>query len=105
MVSSVAAISQMIDEKDRYTSEHSHRVAETVRYYRENYDGTGYLEGLQGEAIPLLSRILAVADFTDRHRRRGETDAQIAAALRECAGHAFDPQCVEVMCGMLTEKT
>ena len=24
---------------------------------------------------------------------------------RECAGHAFDPQCVEVMCGMLTEKT
>ena len=55
--------------------------------------------------LPLLSRILAVADFTDRHRRRGETDAQIAAALRECAGHAFDPQCVEVMCGMLTEKT
>ena len=53
----------------------------------------------------LLSRILAVADFTDRHRRRGETDAQIAAALRECAGHAFDPQCVEVMCGMLTERT
>ena len=81
------------------------RVAETVRYHRENYDGTGYLEGLQGEAIPLLSRILAVADFTDRHRRRGETDAQIAAALRECAGHAFDPQCVEVMCGMLTERT
>lgn len=55
--------------------------------------------------LPLLSRILAVTDFTDRHRRRGETDAQIAAALRECAGHAFDPQCVEVMCGMLTEKT
>ena len=79
------------------------RVAETVRYHRENYDGTGYLEGLQGEAIPLLSRILAVADFTDRHRRRGETDAQIAAALRERAGHEFDPQCVEVMCGMLTK--
>ena len=51
------------------------------------------------------SRILAVADFTDRHRRRGETDAQITAALRERAGHAFDPQCVEVMCGMLTERT
>lgn len=55
--------------------------------------------------LPLLSRILAVANFTDRHRRRGETDAQITAALRERAGHAFDPQCVEVMCGMLTEKT
>ena len=76
-----------------------------MRYHRENYDGTGYLEGLQGEAIPLLSRILAVADFTDRHRRWGETDAQIAAALRERAGHEFDPQCLEVMCEMLTEKT
>ena len=63
------------------------------------------LEGLQGEAIPLLSRILAVADFTDRHRRRGETDAQIAAALRECAGHAFDPACVGAMCKMLTEQS
>lgn len=41
--------------------------------------------------LPLLSRILAVADFTDRHRRWGETDAQIAAALRERAGHAFAP--------------
>lgn len=61
------------------------------------------VELLESGEIALLSRILAVADFTDR-RRRGETDAQIAAALRECAGHAFDPQCVEVMCGMLTEK-
>ena len=79
------------------------RVADTVRYHRENYDGTGYLAGLRGEAIPLLSRILAVADFTDRHRRRGESDAQIAARLRACAGHEFDPQCVEVMCGILTK--
>ena len=55
--------------------------------------------------LPLLSRILAVADFTDRHRRRGETDAQIAAALRECAGHAFDPACVGAMCKMLTEQS
>lgn len=55
--------------------------------------------------LPPLSRILAVADFTDRHRRWGKTDAQIAAALRERAGHAFAPQCIEVMCGMLTEKT
>lgn len=63
------------------------------------------VELLESGEIAVLSRILAVAGFTDRHRRRGETDAQIAAALRECAGHAFDPQCVEVMCGMLTEKT
>ena len=63
------------------------------------------VELLESGEIAVLSRILAVADFTDRHRRRGETDAQITAALRERAGHAFDPQCVEVMCGMLTERT
>lgn len=80
------------------------RVAEAVRYHRENYDGTGYLEGRQGEDIPLLSRILAVADYADRHRRRGETPESIMENLRRCAGHEFDPRCVEVICGMLEEK-
>ena len=64
-----------------------------------------YGEGFMRRFPFLYICILAVADFADRHRRRGETDAQIAAALRECAGHAFDPRCTEVMCGMLTEKT
>ena len=78
------------------------RVAETVRCHRERYDGTGYRAGLKGDAIPLLSRILAVADFTDRHRRRGETDEQIAAELTARAGTEFDPQCVEAMKKLLS---
>ena len=53
--------------------------------------------GLRGEEIPLLARILAVADFTDRHRRWDETDAEIAAALTARAGTEFDPVCVEAM--------
>ena len=73
------------------------RVAETVRFLREWYDGTGYCTGLRGEEIPLLARILAVADFTDRHRRWDETDAEIAAALTARAGTEFDPVCVEAM--------
>lgn len=73
------------------------RVAETVHYHRERWDGIGYCAGLRGNSIPLLARILAVADFTDRHRRRGETDAQIAAALTDRAGTEFDPRCVERM--------
>lgn len=81
------------------------RVAEAVRYHRENYDGTGYLEGLRGEEIPLLSRILAVADYADRHRRRGEPEKEIMASLRCCAGHEYDPQCVEVLCKMLEEQS
>lgn len=73
------------------------RVAETVRFHREWYDGTGYRTGLRGEEIPLLARILAVADFTDRHRRWDETDAEIAATLTARAGTEFDPVCVEAM--------
>ena len=80
-------------------------VAEIVRFHRERYDGSGYLKGLRGEEIPLLSRILAVADFTDRHRRWGETDDQIIADLRSRSGHEFDPACVEEMCGMLAEQS
>lgn len=77
------------------------RVAETVHYHRERWDGTGYCAGLRGNSIPLLARILAVADFTDRHRRRGETDVEIAAALTARAGTEFDPRCVERMKEML----
>lgn len=78
------------------------RVAETVRFHRERYDGTGYCTGRRGEDIPLLSRILAVADFTDRHRRWGETDAEITAALTTRAGTEFDPVCVEKMKELLS---
>ena len=57
----------------------------------------GMLRALRGEEIPLLARILAVADFTDRHRRWDETDAEIAATLTARAGTEFDPVCVEAM--------
>ena len=47
-------------------------VAEAVRYHRGNYDGSGYLEGRSGKNIPVLARILSVADYADRHARWGE---------------------------------
>ena len=81
------------------------RVAETVRYHREHYDGSGYLAGLKGDQIPLLSRILAVADFVDRHHRRGESSDEILAGLTARAGSEFDPQCVEVMKELLRSRS
>ena len=56
MVSSVAAISQMIDEKDRYTSEHSHRVAEYARLI-------GAHMGLAGEELDRLYRSALLHDI------------------------------------------
>lgn len=81
------------------------RVAEIVRFHRENYDGSGYLRRLKGEEIPLLSRVLAVADYTDRHQRRGEEPGQIVADLQARAGKELDPVCVRVMVEILQEQS
>ena len=40
-------------------------VADAVRYHHEHYDGAGYPEGLRGEQIPLVARIIHVADAYD----------------------------------------
>ncbi len=79
-------------------------VAEAVRYHRENYDGSGYLEGRSGKDIPVLARILSVADYTDRHARWGETAEEISQKLEERKGIRFDPECAEQMRTILREK-
>jgi HD-GYP domain-containing protein (c-di-GMP phosphodiesterase class II) len=75
-------------------------VREIVRYHQERYDGTGYPEGLKGEGIPLLARIIAVADAydsmaADRPYRRSLGDGAAIRILREEAGRQFDPVVVE----------
>ena len=79
-------------------------VAEAVLYHRENYDGSGYLEGRSGRQIPMLSRILSVADYADRHARWGETAEEIGKKLEERKGTRFDPECAEQMRTILCEK-
>lgn len=76
-------------------------VVPTVRYHHENWDGSGYPEGLRGENIPLAARILAIADAYDTMRcvrpyrpavSRDEARRQIVAD----AGKKFDPMLVEL---------
>jgi putative nucleotidyltransferase with HDIG domain len=72
-----------------------------VRHHHERWDGTGYPDGLRGEAIPLLARIVAVADAYDAvtHDRPYRTHLPHAAAMRELerrAGTQFDPHIVAV---------
>lgn len=69
-------------------------LADAVLHQREHYDGTGYPDGLAGESIPQLSRIVAVADYVDRHRQRGESEEHIRARLNAQSGTRFDPACV-----------
>jgi HD domain/GAF domain len=67
-----------------------------VRHHQEKYDGTGYPLGLKGNAIPLLARIIAVADTYDsitssRAYRAGRTHEAAIAEMRRVSGSQLDP--------------
>ncbi len=75
-------------------------ITPIVRHHHERWDGNGYPAGLKGEEIPLLARILTVADayeamIADRPYRRGRTSEEGLEELRNCAGKQFDPDLVE----------
>lgn len=71
-----------------------------VRGHHERFDGTGYPDGLKGEDIPLVARILAVADTFDamtaeRPYRTAPGKAYTLEEIRQHAGTQFDPKVVE----------
>ncbi len=75
-------------------------VVPIIRAHQERWDGTGYPDGLKGEAIPLGARIVAVVDAygamtDDRVYRKAMSHEEAVAELRACAGTQFDPQVVE----------
>ena len=70
--------------------------------HHERYDGSGYPDGLVGEAIPLEARIVAVADVLDallspRPYKPSWPLDDALAYLREQAGILFDPRCVDAL--------
>jgi len=71
-----------------------------VKYHHERWDGKGYPEGLAGEAIPLLGRLLGVADFldaltSDRSYRKGLPLEEALQMVKDLEGKAFDPVVVK----------
>ena len=77
-------------------------MALIVRYHQEAYDGSGYPEGLKGDAIPLGARIATVVDafdamITDRPYRKGMPIEQAIQELRRYTGKQFDPKVVEAI--------
>lgn len=72
-----------------------------IRHHHENYDGTGYPDGLAGEAIPLESRIISLPDafdaMTSARPHRGVMPLQdVLAELERFRGKQFDPKVLEV---------
>jgi putative nucleotidyltransferase with HDIG domain len=75
-------------------------VVPIVRCHHENWDGSGYPNGVAGTQIPIGARILSVVDCfdaltSDRPYRRRLTDADAFQVLRERSGRMYDPQIVE----------
>ncbi len=77
-------------------------VAAIIRSHHERVDGLGYPDRLQGEAIPLGARIVAVADAYDAiTHRHASTSAEALRILHKNAGSQFDPRVVSALDSLL----
>lgn len=84
-------------------------IADSILYHHERWDGNGYPGGLSGETIPLLCRILAVADaydamIHDRVYRKAIPSSIAAQEILENGGSQFDPQIVQIFYSLYLKK-
>ncbi len=85
------------------------QYAKEIAYgHQEKWDGSGYPQGLAGEAIPLSARIMAVADVYDalisrRVYKEGMPHAKAVDIMREGRGSHFDPDILDAFLSMLDE--
>jgi HD-GYP domain-containing protein (c-di-GMP phosphodiesterase class II) len=85
------------------------RVATLVRSSHERWDGMGYPDALDGDAIPVGARIVAVADafaamIAGRPYRAARTPEEALDELRLAAGTQFDPAVVDAWCAAYTRR-
>jgi putative nucleotidyltransferase with HDIG domain len=74
-------------------------IVPVIKHHHERYDGGGYPDGLKGDGIPLMARILCVADsvdsmLEDRPYRKGREMEEIIKELEHGSGTQFDPEVV-----------
>lgn len=80
-----------------------------VLHHHENWDGTGYPDGLKGNDIPITSRIIAIVDNYDamvcnRSYRKGMTKHQAMERMESLSGKKFDPNLLDVFQVLLEEN-
>lgn len=78
------------------------KVQTDIRNHHENYDGTGYPDGLAGDGISIGARIIMIADTldamtTDRPYRKALSLAKALDEMEKHAGKQFDPRLVELV--------
>ena len=77
-------------------------IKHVILHHHEGYDGTGYPDGLKGEEIPFLSRVLSVADaycamISERSYREKLTKEQALQKIRQGSGSLYDPNVVKAL--------
>jgi len=75
-------------------------AAKAIKAHHERYDGRGYPDGLRGNEIPLMTRLISVADTwdtmtTDRPYRKRLSESVALEELETCSGTQFDPVVVQ----------
>lgn len=81
-------------------------IVEGAKYHHEKYDGTGYPEGLKGENIPYVARIICCADCFDamaskRVYKESFSLETIVNEFKRCSGSQFDPEIAKVVIDMI----
>ena len=79
-----------------------------ARYHHERYDGRGYQEGLKGDSIPEIARIIAVADAYDamtsrRSYRNALPQDAVRKEIEKGRGSQFDPRFADIMLELIDE--
>ncbi len=85
-------------------------VLPIILHHHENYDGTGYVDGLRGESIPLGARILAIAEAyvamtSERPHRGAMSAAQALTELKNSAGRQFDPKIIDTFTQLVEKES
>ena len=85
-------------------------IIESVLYHHERIDGKGYPEGIPSGDIPVMSKLIAVADSFDamtstRAYREAMTVEEAAAEFTRCAGTQFEPEFARKMVELIEDGT
>lgn len=81
-------------------------LADGIKYHHERYDGKGYVLGVKGEEIPLIGRIISVADAFDamsanRVYRDSLDLERVIHEIEKGRGSQFDPKCADIMLDLI----
>jgi putative two-component system response regulator len=87
----------------------SPHVVSMIRHHHERYDGKGYPDGLKGEQIPQLTRIISLAEsmdamVADRPYRKALSLNEVVSELKRCSGTQWDPVLVDALLETIAEK-